>query len=78
MAKIDINDPSVSLPQLVETANSGEEVIIEFEGRPVARLVPMARVRIPRRFGVLKGKIQIAEDFDAPLPADLIAAFEGR
>jgi hypothetical protein len=34
--------------------------------------------RVPRRFGALKGKVNLADDFDAPLPDDLIAVFERR
>jgi hypothetical protein len=38
----------------------------------------MERAKVARRFGGLKGKIRIADDFDAPLPDDVLAAFEGR
>jgi antitoxin (DNA-binding transcriptional repressor) of toxin-antitoxin stability system len=47
-------------------------------GKPVARLVPLAQVARPRKPGYLKGRIRIAADFDAPLPADILNAFEGR
>jgi hypothetical protein len=40
-------------------------------------MVPMQHDRVARRFGGLKGKVHIADDFDAPLPDDLINAFEG-
>jgi antitoxin (DNA-binding transcriptional repressor) of toxin-antitoxin stability system len=63
---------------LVDAAASGEEIVIAKAGKPAARLVPMERVKVARRFGGLKGKVRIAEDFDAPLPDDVIAAFEGR
>jgi hypothetical protein len=29
------------------------------------------------RFGVLKGKVRVADDFDAPLPNEVAATFEG-
>jgi hypothetical protein len=32
----------------------------------------------PIRFGVLKGKVRVAADFDAPLPDEVLAGFEGR
>ena len=38
----------------------------------------LMRAKVTRRFGGLKGKVRIADDFDAPLPDDVIAAFEGR
>ena len=63
------------LSSLVERAARGEEIVIAKAGRPLARLVALAPVGA-RRAGLLKGKIAIAEDFDAPLPAGVQAAFE--
>lgn len=73
---VNIADAKARLPELVERAARGEEVVIARNGRPRARLVPIA----PRRrvAGRGAGKWKIAEDFNAPLPADLLAAFEGR
>ena len=45
-------------------------------GKPVARLIPINKPQC--RFGVLKGKIKIAKDFDAPLPDDILSEFEGK
>ena len=47
-------------------------------GRSVARLVSMTRRKVVRRFGGLKGKLRIADDFDALLADEVLAAFEGR
>ena len=44
-------------------------------GKPVAKLGPI-NTKKERRFGVLKGKIKIAKDFDAPLPDEILADFE--
>lgn len=46
-------------------------------GKPYARLMPL-EAREPRKPGLLKGRIRIGKDFDAPLPEEIIAAFEGR
>ena len=46
-------------------------------GKPAARLVPIKDEKIVRQPGALKGKLQIADDFDAPLPMDIQSAFEG-
>jgi len=46
-------------------------------GKPVARLAPLEQRR-PRRPGLLKGKIWVAKDFNAPLPDDLLDLFEGK
>lgn len=47
---------------------NGEKTIIAKSGKPVAKLVPISSEKPKRRIGVLKGKIKIAEEFDAPLP----------
>ena len=77
MAKpYNIYEAKTHLSALVARAAAGEEVIIARAGRPVARLV--AYKAPPRRVpGRLKGKIWISDDFDAPLPDDILADFEG-
>jgi len=78
METVNIHDAKTQFSRLVDAAAGGEEIIIAKAGKPTARLVAMERVKTKRRFGVLKGKVRIADDFDAPLPAALIAAFEDR
>lgn len=71
-------EAKTSLSQLVDRATRGEEIIIAKAGKPMAKLVPIAKPRKPRKPGGWEGRVVIAEDFDAPLPADIQAAFEGR
>jgi prevent-host-death family protein len=78
MQTVNIHEAKTRFSRLVDAAASGEEIVIAKAGKPAARLVPMERPKVTRRFGGLKGKVRIADDFDAPLPDDLIAAFEGR
>jgi prevent-host-death family protein len=75
---VNIHAAKTQLSRLVEDAAKGEEIVIAKAGKPVARLVPLADVRPKRRLGGLAGKVQIPEDFDAPLPDDILDAFEGR
>jgi prevent-host-death family protein len=77
MRQINIHEAKTHLSQLVEDAARGEEIVIAKAGKPVARLVGMDSIQTPRRPGLLKGKIWIAGDFDAPLPEDVLEAFEG-
>jgi antitoxin (DNA-binding transcriptional repressor) of toxin-antitoxin stability system len=56
----------------------GEEVVITRHGKPVAKLVSIESRRAPGKLGALRGKIRIGKDFDAPLPDDLLDAFEGK
>ena len=66
--KINIHQAKTHLSRLVEDVASGNEVLIAKGGRPMARLVPLRRDETPRRAGLLKGKLRIADDFDRALP----------
>jgi prevent-host-death family protein len=78
MRTVNIHAANTQLSRLVDAAAAGEEIIIAKSGKPVARLGPLADARRKRRLGVLAGKLRVPEDFDAPLPGELIDAFEGR
>ena len=73
MAKhINIYEAKTRLSELVDRAESGEEIVIAKAGQPVARLVLLRAVREERGPGRWRGRIRIADDFDAPLPADIL------
>ena len=77
--QINIYEAKTRLSELVDQASRGETVIIAKSGTPMAKLVPLSHG--PKRkikYGLMKGEIEIAVDFDAPLPDDILAAFEGR
>lgn len=78
MQTINIHEAKTHLSRLVEDAAAGEEVIIAKAGKPVARLVALAKPAERRKLGVLAGKIVVPDDFDAPLPDEILAVFEGR
>jgi len=75
---VNLYQAKTHLSELVERAASGEEVVIAKAGEPKARLVPLARPARPRKPGAWKGRVVVSPDFDAPLPEDVLAAFEGR
>ncbi len=78
MTTINIYDAKTQLSKLVERAAAGKDVIIARGGKPIARLTRLARPPRELRFGVLKGKVRVAKDFDAPLPTEVLAQFDGR
>jgi prevent-host-death family protein len=78
MRIVNIHAAKTQLSRLVDAAASGEEIIIARSGKPIARLGPLAGPRPRRRLGILKGKLVLPEDFDAPLPEEVLDAFEGR
>lgn len=69
-----ISEAKAQLSALVEKVLAGQEVIIGKAGRPVAKLVQYKHQETPRQPGALKGKIQIAPDFD-DLPPEIAKAF---
>jgi prevent-host-death family protein len=78
MDTVNLYDAKTNLSSLVERAAAGEEIIIAKAGRPLARLVPLARRTTPRPLGFLAGQVVVGPDFDEPLPEEILAAFEGR
>jgi prevent-host-death family protein len=78
MRQVNIHEAKTHLSRLVEEAAHGEEIIIAKAGKPMARLVAVDDDTTPRPRGLLKDKIWIADDFDAPLPEDVLRSFEGQ
>ena len=77
MRQVNIHEAKTHLSQLVEDAARGDEIIIAKAGKPVARLVAVDDDTTPRPRGLLKGKIWMADDFDAPLPREILQSFDG-
>jgi prevent-host-death family protein len=78
MEIVNIYEAKAKLSKLISQAAAGDDVIIGRNGKPVARLTQIEEKKRVVRFGLLKGKIKIAKDFDEPLPDEIIAAFQGR
>jgi prevent-host-death family protein len=75
---INLYEAKSRLSSLVERAAAGEEIIIAKAGHPKARLVPFATVKQPRVPGGWEGRVWVADDFDEPLPADILKGFAGE
>lgn len=65
------------LSEPVDRAAAGEEIISAKAGEPMGRLVPVRAVHERRVFGQWVSQMVIVDDFDAPLPEELLRAFEG-
>lgn len=75
MITIPLGEAKNNLSKLVDDAAAGKIITIAKHGRAMAQLVPMGKSN-GRRIGAMKGKLIIPEDFDAPLPSELLDAFE--
>lgn len=81
---VSIDDAKTRLSQLVDKAAAGEDVVVSRNGKPLVRITKLETPKRRIRFGWLKGRLTVPEDFDAPLHADqglpgllaaLVAAF---
>ncbi|MDQ6773106.1 MAG: type II toxin-antitoxin system prevent-host-death family antitoxin [Candidatus Dormibacteraeota bacterium] len=75
MAEVGVHEAKTHLSELLRRVATGEEIVIMRGRVPVARLVRAAPLR-PRLLGVDEGRFVVPDDFDAPLPDDLLAEFE--
>lgn len=78
MRTINIHEVKTHLSRLVEEVAVGEEIIIAKAGKPMAKLIPFTSGAKKRKLGILAGKLTAPADFDAPLPEEVLASFEGR
>lgn len=77
MAKtVNVHEAKTHLSRLLQQVRGGEEVIIAKAGKPVARLVAVTEKHKRRRPGSAKGTLSYADDFDAPLPDEVLESFE--
>jgi prevent-host-death family protein len=76
--EVNIHQAKTHLSKLLRRTMEGEEIIIARAGVPIARLVSIERGRAQRPLDLDRGVFNVPEDFDAPLPPEIIAAFEGK
>jgi prevent-host-death family protein len=72
--QLEIQDLGTSMTDALERVRRGEEVTIADHGHAIAKLVPIDSGE--RVFGAFKGRVVVADDFDAPLPPETLAEFE--
>ena len=69
---VNVFEAKTNLSKLLAQVEDGEDVIIARAGKPVARLTRLELEKKPIRFGLMKGQIHVADDFDDYLPADFL------
>jgi prevent-host-death family protein len=78
MAQVGMHEAKTTLSKLVARAEAGEDIVIARNGKPVARLVPVARTNsLAAVRGIWRGRVHIADDFD-DLPDDIAESFGAR
>jgi prevent-host-death family protein len=78
MTTVNVHAAKSQLSRLLDAAAAGEEVIIAKAGKPIAKLVAIEQKKERRKLGTLAGQFRVPDDFDDPLPDEIVDAFEGR
>ena len=76
MKQVNIYEAKTQLSKLVDEAAEGEDVIIARAGKPAARLTRVSNEQGRRKLGMLDGQFRIPDDFNRPLPEEILSAFE--
>ena len=77
MKSVNVHEAKTHFSKLLARVERGQEVVISRAGKPIARLVPHAAKPRPPVFGADRGKFVVPDDFDASLPDEVLASFEG-
>jgi prevent-host-death family protein len=78
MKQVNIHEAKTQFSRLLRRVAAGEEITIANRGVPVARLVPIPTTKPMRKLGIYGDTIKIPNDFDAPLPDEILDLFEGQ
>ncbi len=73
-----ITEAKAKFSRLLRRVAAREEITITKRGVPVARLVPVEAQKDKRQLGFYEGQFTVPDDFDAPLPGEILDAFEGK
>jgi prevent-host-death family protein len=76
MKVVNVHEAKTHLFRLLNGVAAGEEVVIAKAGTPIARLTAVTEVDRPRIAGRDRGLFAVPEDFDQPLPDDILDQFE--
>ena len=77
MKEVNIQEAKAQFSRLLRRVALGEEITIAKRRVPVARLIPMPPEKTKRVLGMFRGQISVSDDFDAPLPDEILDLFEG-
>ena len=76
MTTVNVHEAKTHLSRLLERVEAGEEIVIARNGKPIARLGPLAAAE-PRQPGLLRGLLNVDDaDLFAPLPEEELKAWE--
>jgi antitoxin (DNA-binding transcriptional repressor) of toxin-antitoxin stability system len=78
MLSVSIDDIKQDLAHYIEQIDYGEKLLILQADEPIAELKLISNSKKTRPFGLCKGEFIVPENFDEPLPENIIREFEGK
>ncbi|HKB69856.1 MAG TPA: type II toxin-antitoxin system Phd/YefM family antitoxin [Thermoanaerobaculia bacterium] len=75
MKTVNVHEAKTHLSKLLKRVEKGEEIVIANAGKPVAKLVQISGLPQKRTFGSEAGRFHVPEDFNDPLPDDILDDF---
>jgi len=76
MSQVNVHEAKTHLSKLLTRVAAGEEIVISKAGKPVARLVPWKQNAKQRTPGLDNGLFTVPDDFDSPLPREILDSFD--
>ena len=78
MATTTVREIQQDFLSVLHRVEQGETILVLQDNRPVAELRPIATITDELRpYGLCAGQFVVPDDFDNPLPDDILSAFEG-
>ncbi|NJK69397.1 MAG: type II toxin-antitoxin system Phd/YefM family antitoxin [Oscillatoriales cyanobacterium RU_3_3] len=78
MLSVTVDEIQQDISKFLRQVQSGETLIILQADKPIAELRPISSIKQLRPFGLCADEFTVPDDFDAPLPEDILSAFEGK
>lgn len=77
--QISVDEIKRDFSKFLKRVESGEILVIMKAGKPLAEIKPVSQDTSKLRpFGLCEGDFTVPDDFDVPLPEDIIKEFEGQ
>ena len=80
MSTITIQDAQSNFPAVLARVAAGESLVLLDQNKPVAEIKPVPPEMHPKRrqFGMSKGLYVVPDNFNDPLPDEILDEFEGK
>ena len=78
MVQVSLDEIKRNLPTYLQRVEDGEVFVILKAGKPMAEIKPVnSLLASSRPYGLCAGEFTVPDDFDAPLPENIVREFEG-